>query len=144
METKVLTTCFYFIWSFPRKQKRDLKPVPLPHFLHDFWRHILFSLYSVNWPYFIADRVYFFRYLAIYLLQLFVIQFVTSQIDLSFVIKLFSYITKTFRTKYKYQKRKELLRWNKTHYSWFLKGFVEVNITNFFVGWESDFKVIYW
>ena len=94
---------------------------------------ILFSLYSVNWPYFIADRVYFFRYLAIYLLQLFVIQFVTSQIDLSFVIKLFSYITKTFRTKYKYQKRKELLRWNKTHYLWFLKGFVEVNITNFFV-----------
>ena len=70
----------------------------------------------------LADRVYFSRYLAIHLLQFFVIQFVTSQIDLSFVIKLFSCITKTFRTKNKYQERKELLIWNKTHYSWFLKG----------------------
>ena len=33
------------------KNKEEL--VSLPHFLHDFWRKMFFTLYSVNWPNFI-------------------------------------------------------------------------------------------
>ena len=36
------------------KTKRGLKPVSLPHLLHDFSRKIFVTLYSINWPNFIV------------------------------------------------------------------------------------------
>ena len=45
--TKVLTTCFYFIWSFSKKQ-RGLELASLPWFQHDFWRNKFFTLYFIN------------------------------------------------------------------------------------------------
>ena len=47
IETKVLTTCFYFIWSFFKKQIRGLELISLPYFLHVFWRKI-FTFY-IGW-----------------------------------------------------------------------------------------------
>ena len=50
IETKLLTICFYFTWSFYKKTKRGLELVSLPHFLNDFWRKTLLLLYSIAWP----------------------------------------------------------------------------------------------
>ena len=53
IETKLQTTCFYLIWSFFKKIKRDLELVSLPHFLHCFWRKMGLILCAINWPNFI-------------------------------------------------------------------------------------------
>ena len=48
------TVCFYCMPS-PRLSKYfETKLVPLPQFLHDFWRKMFFFLYSVDWPNFIV------------------------------------------------------------------------------------------
>ena len=39
IETKMQTPCFYFIYSYFKKQK-GLELVSLSHFLHNFWRKI--------------------------------------------------------------------------------------------------------
>ena len=36
------------------KIKRCLELLSLPHFVHDFWRKIFVTLYSISWPNFIA------------------------------------------------------------------------------------------
>ena len=53
-ETRLQTTCFHFILSYFKKIKRGLELIWLPHFLHNFWRRIFFSLYSINTPNFIV------------------------------------------------------------------------------------------
>ena len=66
IETKLQTTCFYFLQSFFRKQKRSLELVSLSHFLHDFWRKT-FSCYIL-----LTDQIWlsscfcFLRYWAMY------------------------------------------------------------------------------
>ena len=64
IETKVLTTCFYLIQSFFYKTKRSMELVSLPQFLHNFWRKMFLSCF-INWPNFLSNCLYFFRYLAI-------------------------------------------------------------------------------
>ena len=55
---------------------------------------------------------------------LFIVQFMTSWIYLSFVIRPFFYITKKSGKKFKkFQEQKELLTWNKKHFLSFLKSF---------------------
>ena len=53
IETKLQTTCFYFIKSFSKKTKKGLELISLPHFLHDFWRKMFLLVHSINWPKFI-------------------------------------------------------------------------------------------
>ena len=48
------------------------------HIVYDFSTKIFLMLYSINWPNFIVWLPYFLRYWAIYVLQLFVNQVVTS------------------------------------------------------------------
>ena len=36
------------------KEKRGLKLVSLPHFLHNFWRKMFITLYFINWSNFVA------------------------------------------------------------------------------------------
>ena len=50
IETKLPISCFDLILSFVKKSERGLKPVSMPHFLHNFWRKIFLLLYSINWP----------------------------------------------------------------------------------------------
>ena len=45
---------------------------------HEFSKKLFLMLYSINWPNFILDFLYFFTYWAIYALQLFAFQVVTS------------------------------------------------------------------
>ena len=53
IKTKVLSTCFYLIWSFFKKTKWGLGLVSLPNFLQDFWWNIFLMLYFI-WLNFIA------------------------------------------------------------------------------------------
>ena len=65
----------------------------------------------------LSHCLYFLTYCAICALQLFVSQFtrLKFEINYSFLIKAFSYMTKKVRTNiYRYQEQKQLLRWNKT------------------------------
>ena len=50
----VLTISFYFIQNVFKKTNRGLELVSLPHFLYDFWKKALLTLYSINWPNFIV------------------------------------------------------------------------------------------
>ena len=52
--SNLCTVCFYCMPS-PRLSKYfETKLVPLPQFLHDFWRKMFLFLYSVDWPNFIV------------------------------------------------------------------------------------------
>ena len=53
IETKLLTTCFYFIWSLLKKQKVwNLSPWLILCMI--FWGKIFLFLYSITWPNFIV------------------------------------------------------------------------------------------
>ena len=80
IETKLETSCFYLILSIFSKIKRSLELVSLPHFLHNFWRKMFLPLHYINWRSFNVWLLYFVRYWAICLLQLFVNQVLTSWI----------------------------------------------------------------
>ena len=60
-----------------KKTKRRLKLVSLPHIMHGFWRNIFLTLHYINWLNFIVWLLLLLKNLAICLLQLFVLQFVT-------------------------------------------------------------------
>ena len=101
------------------KTKKGLKLVCLSHFLHDFWIKIFFTLYFINWPNFIA-RLFL-------ILEIWVICFeiiycqscnvINLQNNHGFLIKLFLYMIKKARRKFKYIKNKT------SFFSSFLKGF---------------------
>ena len=56
----------------------------------------------------------------------------------------FSTWTKSQDKKFNILRRKKALRWNKKHFSPFLKGFHWTQQNYFFEGWESDFKHLKW
>ena len=102
----------------------------LPYFLHDFWRKIFLILYPINW---LNSFVWLPLLLEIlgnmYIVIIcFPVSDIKFEINLNFLIKPFTYMTKKLRPKIKIsQERKELLRWNKKHVSSFLKGFQWLN-----------------
>ena len=53
IETKLQSTCVHLTLSFFKKW-RGLELVTLPHFPYNFWRKIILSLCSINWPNFIV------------------------------------------------------------------------------------------
>ena len=58
---------------------------------------------------------------------------INFETNLIFLIKPFFFMTKKSRQKFKYLRKKAILRWNKKHFSLFLKGFQLPKIV-------SDFK----
>ena len=52
--------------------EKGLEKVFLPYFVYDFFRKLIFMLYSINWPNPIAWLPLLFEILVIYVLQLFV------------------------------------------------------------------------
>ena len=77
IKTKMLTIYFYLIKLF-KKTKRGLELICLPHFLHDFWRKIFLTLCFTYWPKSWPDYLSSLRCWPICVLELFVVQFVTS------------------------------------------------------------------
>ena len=79
----------------------------LPHFLHDSWRKIFLTLYSINWLYFIVWLPLFFEILGNMCVVIIcvpvddVINFKISLI-IRFLIKRFCYLTKMWKQKFKY------------------------------------------
>ena len=59
--------------NFNFSEKR-LGLVSSPHFVYDFSRKMFLMLHAINWPIALSDCLYFLRYLAICVLQLFVNQ----------------------------------------------------------------------
>ena len=123
IKTKLQTTSFHLIF----KKIRGLELVSLPHFPHNFWTKIFLLLYSINGSNFIVCCLYFVRYWAICVLQLFfkpVCDVMNFEVNLGFLITPFFLHDQNVATKTKISwERKELLKWKKKHFSSFLKGF---------------------
>ena len=121
---KFYTVCFYciLIWGL---SKRGLEMFSLPHFLHDFWRKIYLLLHSINWPSFIVWLHLIWQILSNMCI---VIVCYPGYDVMNFKINLFNQAV--FSTWPKCQgknliilRKKELLRWNKHHFSPFLEGY---------------------
>ena len=120
IETKLQTTCFYVIMLF-YKIKRGLKLVSLPHFVHNFWRKIFILLYSINPSSFIVWLPLLREILGdmcIVIVWKPDCDVMTFEVNLTFLIKPFflqdqKVMTKTWIS----WVQKELLRWNKKHFS---------------------------
>ena len=125
IETKLQTTCFYVIMLF-YKIKRGLELVSLPHFVHNFWRKIFILLYSINPSSFIVWLPLLREILGdmcIVIVWKPDCDVMTFEVNLTFLIKPFflqdqKVMTKTWIS----WVQKELLRWNKKHFSWSLKS----------------------
>ena len=119
--------------KFFYKIKRGLKLVSLPHFLHNFRRKIFFLLYSINWPNVIVWLPLGNMCIAIVCkLGCDVINF---EVNLIFLIwPFFLHNQKVVTKTYISWELKELLRWNKKHFSSFLKGFQSSKSHNFLEG----------
>ena len=132
-----------------QKIKRGLELVSLPHFLHNFWRKIFLLLYSINWPNFIVWLPLLCEILGNMCIAIVCkpgCDVMNFEVNLIFLINLFflndqRVMTKTWIS----WERKELLRWNRKHFSSFFhhfsRAFNQANNTNFFAGWESDFNM---
>ena len=126
-ETKLQITCFHLILTFFKKIKRGLKIVSVPQFLHNFWRKLFLFLYSINWHNFIVWLPLFCGILGNMCIKIFykpgcdIINFAVKLIFLSkpFFLHDQKAVTKTQIS----SEWKELLRWNKKHFSSILKGF---------------------
>ena len=95
----MLTTCFDVIESFfKKKTKKVLELVSLSHFLHDFWRKIFVTLHFIKWPNLIAWLPLLLEILGnMYIIVICcpVCDILSFEINHSFLIKLFFYITKS-------------------------------------------------
>ena len=99
--------------------KKNLGLVLPSDFVHDFLRKIFLMLYSLNW----SNSIVWLPIpletsgtMCIVILCYQVNDFIIFYIYLNFLLKLFSYTAMS-------QERKEVLRWNKKHFSSFLKDF---------------------
>ena len=91
-------------------------------FLHDFWKNIFFLLYSIDWPNFIAWLNLLFEVLVIVFCP--ACDVINIKINLTFLIKPLSWMTKKSGQKCKYvENKKKLLPWHRKQFSSFLKGF---------------------
>ena len=87
---------FWFLW-------KGLGLVLPPHFLYDFLRKMFFLLYSINWPSLIACLPLLIEMLGnmcIAIICSLVCDATYFEINLSFLIKPFSYMTKKSRNRY--------------------------------------------
>ena len=105
IETKLQTTCLRVISSSFSKNKKGLELVSLPHFTHNFWRKIFLLLYSINWPNFIVwlpllCEIFGNKCIAIVCKS--GCNVMNFGVNLIFLIKPFSYITKKSWQKLKY------------------------------------------
>ena len=90
--------------------KKDLGLVCPPHFVHNVSRKIFLMFYSLNWPNFIVLLLFILEISSKMLIPVAcfpVCDVIKFEIHVSFVIKLFSYITKKAEQKFKFFKNKK-------------------------------------
>ena len=106
--------------------KKVLRLVSPPYFGQWFFKKIFLMLYSINWPNVIVWSPLLTEIsgnMCIVIVYYSVCDVINFGIYLSFLIQIIFYDQK-FRTQILIsQKQKELIRWNKTHFSSFLKEF---------------------
>ena len=122
--------------------EKGLELVSPPNFVYGFSRKMFFMLYSLNWPNLIARLSLFLTifgntYITIVCLPVWDV--INFEINLIFLIKPFCYKTKKSRKNLISWERKELLRWNKKHFSSILKGFQLSKLSH---TWECIFKIV--
>ena len=130
--SKVLySLCFYCMasWGLSKYIETELvyfELVYLSHFLHNFWKNYFSCNIVLIDQISLSGYLYFVRHLAICVLQLFVIQVVTSwilKLTVSFKSSRFSYMSKKLWQKLKYLENeksiKSIKRWNKKYFSSF-------------------------
>ena len=84
------------------KTKGVFELVSLSHALHHFWRKLFFKVYSINWPNFIASLSLLLEILQYVHFNFFCFRvdgFMNFEINLSSLIKAFSYLTKKVNMK---------------------------------------------
>ena len=116
------------------KIKRGLKLVSLPHFLHEFRRKIFLTRYFDNWLNFIAWLSFLLEILGnmcIVIICCPVCEVINFEVNLSFLIKLFSYITKRSEKIVNISRRKTAFNMKQKESFIILRVFIEVNETNF-------------
>ena len=104
--------------------ERGVRIVSLLHYVYDFSRKMFLMLCSIIWPNLIAWLPLLLEMLVnmcIAIICLSGCDVIDFEINLIFLIKLFSYMTKKSRQKFKCLENEK--RWNKKHFSSFLKGF---------------------
>ena len=108
-----------------QKIKRGLELVSLPHFRHHSWRKIFFLLYSINWSNFVVWLSILCKVLGNICIAIACkpgCDVMNFEVNLIFLIKQFFLHDQKVVTKTKISwERKELLRWNKKHFSSILK-----------------------
>ena len=108
------------------KAKGGLELDSLAHLLHDFWRKRFLLLYCMTWP----NIIVWLPLLREILGNMCIVivcwpgcDAINVEINLIFLIKLFSAWPKRQGKNLNILKTKELLRWNKEHFPLFLKDF---------------------
>ena len=98
----------------------------LTRFLNDIQRKIALTLYFINWPNYIVWLPLLLAILGnlcIMIICFPVCDIINFETNLSFLIKLFLYITKKSGQNCKQLKKKQLLLWNKKYFSSIVKDF---------------------
>ena len=90
--------------AFLTKTKRGLELAFLPYFLHDFWIKMFLTFYSINWPNLNASLILFLEILG-YMCSIIIFRpacdVINFEINLGFLIKPFSDMTKKSGQKFK-------------------------------------------
>ena len=116
----------FILYNIFFKKKGGLELVSPSNFLHIFQRKIFLKLCFISWPNSIAWLSLLLEILGnvcIVSICCPVCDVINFEINLSFLIKPFFYITKKSGQKCEYLKKKRALTWNKKHVSSLLKGF---------------------
>ena len=116
------------------KIKRGLKLVSLPYFLHEFWRKIFLTRYFDNWLNFIAWLSFLLEILGnmcIVIICCPVCEVINVEVNHSFLIKPFSYITKKSEKIVNISRTKTAFNMKQKEFFIILRVFIEVNETNF-------------
>ena len=122
--------------------EKGLELVSPPHFVYGFSRKVFFMLHSMNWPNFIVWLPLLHEildYMCITIIYWPGYDVMKFEINLTFLTMPFYYMTKKkVKTKTEISwERKELLGWNKNHFSSLLKGFQLLKISQ---TWEYAFE----
>ena len=116
--------------------EKDLGIASPPHFVYDFSKKIFFMLYFTNWPNFIASLSLLLDILINMCIAIACFpgcDVRNFEIKLIFLIKPFflhDQKVKTLNQNFKYLENKKLLKWNKKHFSSFLKDFQLLKIVS--------------
>ena len=127
---------FILYKAFIKRKKRS-GLISLPPFLHDLSRKIFFTLNSIISTNFIAWLSLLFEILGNMCIVIICCpdyDVINFKIKLNYFTKSFSYMTKRSGPKCKYLENK---KWNKMHFSSFLKGF---QLSNSFLDLRVDLK----